>query len=117
MLLRIDRIIAGALCLILVLTAPVLALSRTAPGAAGMMVICTGTGPVSIVVDGTGQPIGQTHICPDCAAAALGAILPEIAQQLVHEPRSFVTQSFAPGPPSGWQRVLHAWARAPPSAA
>lgn len=117
MILSVHRIITGALCLILVWTAPALALARTAPGAAGMMVICTGTGPVSIAVDGAGQPIAGGHICPDCAAAALGAVLPGLTGQPLYEPRVFAATADAPRAHSGWQKRLHARARAPPGRA
>ena len=31
------------------------------------MVLCTGTGPLTVSVDENGQPTGPAHICPDCA--------------------------------------------------
>lgn len=33
----------------------------------GAIVLCTGTGPISVRVDSQGQPIGPMPICPDCA--------------------------------------------------
>lgn len=109
-----QSIIAGALSLILVLTAPALALSRTAPNAAGTVVICTGTGPMSIVVDSDGQPIDHIHICPECAFAALSAVLPDLMQQPVYMPRVLASGISMAAVQLGAVRVPSACARAPP---
>ena len=34
--------------------------------ASGSIVLCTGTGPISVQVDSDGQPFGPMPICPDC---------------------------------------------------
>lgn len=117
MALNTQRIIGAALSLILVLTAPALALSRTAPNAAGTMVICTGSGPLSIVVDSDGQPIDHIHICPECAFAALSAVLPDLVQQPVYMPRVLAAGIFMAAVQSGAARVPAACARAPPCGA
>ncbi len=44
-----------------------MAQARMTPGPKGHIVLCTGTGPLSVLVDAKGQPTGATHICPDCA--------------------------------------------------
>ena len=41
--------------------------------AAGQMVICTGTGPVTIYVDAEGRPAAPPHPCPDCISLTLDA--------------------------------------------
>ena len=62
---------ALALAFLLVVTAQSMAVARGMPGAAGSVVLCTGTGPVTILTDAEGQPIGPAHICPDCALALI----------------------------------------------
>ena len=62
---------AIALALLLVVTAQSMAVARGMPGAAGSVVLCTGSGPVTILTDAEGQPIGPAHICPDCALALI----------------------------------------------
>jgi len=47
--------------------------------AAGSIVLCSSTGPIAIVVDADGQPIGPMPICPDCALGGLDAIELNIA--------------------------------------
>ena len=56
------------LALMLALTGQSMAVARGMPGAAGEIVLCTGTGPMVVSVDATGQPVGPPHICPDFAA-------------------------------------------------
>lgn len=86
---RLRPYLAGFLAVVLVLTSQGFALARTAEGPAGAMVICTGTGPVTVLVDEDGQPTGAVHICPDCALSLFDAIspaspawLPDAAQSL-----------------------------------
>lgn len=50
---------------------------RVAPGPAGMIEICTGSGPVRVVTGKDGAPLGPVHICPDCVLAALSVDLPQ----------------------------------------
>ncbi|GAA3864603.1 hypothetical protein [Celeribacter arenosi] len=38
--------------------------------AAGAIVLCTGSGYVTVAVDADGQPVGPHHICPDCVMHA-----------------------------------------------
>lgn len=64
---QVRTYLAVALALVLTLTAQGMALARTAPDPAGQMVLCTGTGPVTVLVDAEGQPTGAVHICPECA--------------------------------------------------
>lgn len=39
--------------------------------ASGAMVLCTGTGPISVVIGADGEPMGPMPICPDCAFSFL----------------------------------------------
>lgn len=66
---------AIALAVLLVLTGQSMALMRSAPDPAGQMVLCTGTGPITVLTDENGLPVGQPHICPDCAMSLFAAVL------------------------------------------
>ncbi len=60
------------LALMVALTSQSMALARGQMyDASGAMVICTGTGPVSVLVDREGQPVERAPICPDCAFSFL----------------------------------------------
>lgn len=63
-----------ALCLLLALTSQSMAVARGAPGPTGQVVLCTGTGPVTILVGADGQPTGAVHICPDLALGLFAAL-------------------------------------------
>jgi hypothetical protein len=67
-------VLGAVLALMLILTGQSLAVMRMAPGPAGEMVLCTGSGPVAVAVDENGQPVGPPHICPDCAMALFHAV-------------------------------------------
>jgi len=73
--------LALTLVAIMVLTSQSMAVARgMATNAAGQIVLCTGTGPVSVYVDEDGQPTRPPHICPDCALHLLAAVAaPDIA--------------------------------------
>lgn len=57
------------MALVIGLTSVQLAAARGQAPAVGMMEICTGTGPIHILVDENGQPTGNVMICPDYALA------------------------------------------------
>lgn len=65
------------LALVIGLTSVQLAAARGQPPAVGTVVICTGTGPVHILVDETGQPTGGVMVCPDYATAFFADIWAE----------------------------------------
>ncbi|MDX1823017.1 MAG: hypothetical protein R3197_19165 [Paracoccaceae bacterium] len=67
-------LIAVVLALLLVLTAQAMAVARGMPGVAGAVVLCTGTGPVTVLTDAEGQPVGPAHICPDCTLSLIVAL-------------------------------------------
>lgn len=57
------------LALLIAFTSVQFAAARGQPPAVGTMEICTGTGPVHILVDENGEPTGGVMICPDYAMA------------------------------------------------
>jgi len=72
--------LALCLALLLTLTSQTMATARGAPTPVGQAVLCTGTGPVTILVDAEGQPTGQVHICPDCALNFLDGVPAPLAK-------------------------------------
>ncbi|MFX4298946.1 MULTISPECIES: hypothetical protein [Roseobacteraceae] len=58
--------------LTLVVTAQAFAQARGSADAVGQMVLCIGTGSVTVNVDANGQPVDAPHICPDAALTLLG---------------------------------------------
>ena len=74
MMMRIRALIAYALVAVVVLTGQVMATARTMPDATGEMVICTGSGAVTVHLDEDGNPTGPPHICPDCVMSLLVAV-------------------------------------------
>ena len=69
-----PRLFAGLLlALLLGLTGQSMAVARGAPPPVGVMVLCTGAGPLRVLVDETGAPVGPMHICPDCALSLFDA--------------------------------------------
>ncbi len=73
----IRSYLALALALVLALTGHSMAVARGMPNAVGKIVLCTGTGPIAVLVDEGGQPVGQPHICPDCALSLFDVHSPD----------------------------------------
>lgn len=74
-MIRLFRpLVAIALAFLLVFTAQSMAVARGVAGPAGSVVLCTGTGPVTILTDANGQPVGHAHICPDCTLLLILAV-------------------------------------------
>lgn len=69
--------------LTLVVTAQAFALARGAAPVAGQMVLCIGTGSVTVNIDADGQPVGTPHICPDAALTLLGQDVMIVAPERV----------------------------------
>ncbi len=65
----LRSITAVGLCLFLALTSVTLAVARGAAEPVGQMVLCTGEGTRTVLVDAKGQPATPPHICPDCLLA------------------------------------------------
>lgn len=76
---RLHAHISALLVAVLVLTGHAMAEARTMTNAAGELVLCTGTGPLTILVDAEGKPTGPPHICPDCALALFADITAPIS--------------------------------------
>lgn len=76
MIKQIRPLAAIVLALLLVFTAQSMAVARGMAGADGMVVLCTGSGPVTVLTDAEGQPIGPAHICPDCTLSLIAAVAP-----------------------------------------
>lgn len=58
----------GLLSVVLIAISSVqLAAARGQSPAVGTMVICSGSGPLMVLVDETGQPTGGVMVCPDYA--------------------------------------------------
>jgi len=111
------RRLAGlTLALTIALTSVTMALARgQTRDAAGIMIICSGAGVVSVSVDADGDPVGPVHICPDCALGALAWVdigstlsLPDRAEFRL----SFVSEHVSV-PGLGWSAPR---ARGPPLA-
>ncbi|MFT6457354.1 hypothetical protein [Pseudophaeobacter arcticus] len=66
--------LALMLALVVTLTGHVSASAQGARDASGQMVICSGSGPVTIYVDKDGQPTKAPHFCPDCVMHLLDAV-------------------------------------------
>ena len=66
--------VGNFLVLVIAFTSVELAAARGQNAAVGTMVICTGTGPVHILVDENGEPTGGVMICPDYALAFLAHV-------------------------------------------
>lgn len=102
------------LAVILALTGQSMAVARGMPSASGEIILCTGTGPISVLVDANGQPVGKPHICPDCALSLFAALAVEPPQLLrpvgrvialrveigSHNETGLVIPQRARGPPS-----------------
>ena len=108
-----SPILAALMAVILALTGQTMAVARGATGPAGSMVLCTGTGPITVLVDEQGQPIGPRHICPDCSLSLFSSLGP--AQTLPARPGRWQAAVFGiPPRHSTGQIAPHAQARAPP---
>lgn len=70
--------LAVFLSLLVVLTGQGMAATRGMNAAVGHMVLCTGDGPVVVMVDENGQPTQAPSFCPDYALTLLGAVLPDV---------------------------------------
>lgn len=108
--------LALTLVAIMVLTSQSMAVARgAAMDASGQIVLCTGTGPVTVYVDENGQPVGRPHICPDCALHVLAAVA---APDIVPVPLAVTLhkQGFAAVDIRAESRACATSARDPPAA-
>ncbi len=111
---RLPNLFALFLAGLIALTSVSMSLARgQMRDASGSMVLCTGTGPMTVQVDREGQPIGPMPICPDCAFSFVDALatvpafsLPQTCQidvifefDTVPNPGISPVQDRARGPP------------------
>ena len=107
---------ALGLALLLVVTGQALAVARGAPLPAGQVELCTGSGPVMVLLDSHGQPIDAPHYCPEGVLALLLAVaLPMPDPRPSPVSRRLDAPVPAPGRPLGLAPAPRA--RAPPLAA
>lgn len=71
---RFKSIFGVCLALLLAVTSQSMAVSRGMSTAAGQMVICTGSGPITVYVDADGTPTTAAHSCADCIVALTDAV-------------------------------------------
>ncbi|QYK42651.1 MAG: hypothetical protein KF887_05960 [Paracoccaceae bacterium] len=102
------------LAVVLALVSQTGAVARAQAGVPGLeMVLCTGSGTVTVTLDAEGNPTGPRHPCPDCLAA-LAPFLPPAAPVL-HRPATTGRSILPPGQPVAIPRPAPApLARAPP---
>lgn len=102
------------LILALMLSAQALASARGQARIGDAIVICSGASVTTIIVDADGQPVEQTHFCPDMALSLMAAIAPG-AGWVAPDPKLL---EFRPPEPIGLGQGRTApapRARAPPS--
>lgn len=115
MMMQSLRIFLGIfLSLAVVLTAHSAAAARGAQDVSGQMVICTGTGPVTIYVDSEGQPTRPPHYCPDCIMHLLDVAAPVALGLPVPADLGSYTLVFSVGADWCASRASGAFARGPP---
>ena len=110
----IRTALLSALIAVLALTSVTLAMARGTTRIGGQVVVlCSGQGFVQIEMDERGNPVGQTHICPDMALAALahlgqapvlvhrpnGRVITDVPVRRVSAPAEHVGERRARGPP------------------
>ncbi|MCR8550664.1 hypothetical protein M4578_22805 [Salipiger sp. P9] len=61
------------LALALALTGYQMAAARAQPTPVGEIVICSGLGLMTVLVDEEGNPVNRTHVCPDGLLTLFGA--------------------------------------------
>lgn len=68
-------LIAVVFAVLLFATSQTLAVTRgTMRDATGAMVLCTGTGPITVLIGEDGAPLGPSHICPECAMGVIADV-------------------------------------------
>lgn len=110
---KIISLLRAFLVVLTVMSGQSIAQNVMMPDPTGVMVLCTGTGAVTIVVDSDGQPIDPETVCPDCVttftlATELGgldiivrAFVPADVDWASHGPGALVSLEGPParGPP------------------
>lgn len=112
---QMRRYVAAVMVGLLLVTSQSAAVARGG-GVTGQMVLCSGSGLVTVFTDANGQPTGAPHVCPDAVLGFVVALampdpaasLDRVALRLDWPERAHLTQD---GPAPIFQ------ARAPPVAA
>ncbi len=82
--------------------------------ATGAIVLCTGTGPMTVLVDHEGQPVEQAPICPDCAFSFLDFVVSSSEVQLLSSSEYEISLGFETSDRPG-RSVAQARVRGPPA--
>ncbi len=114
-MIRIRPVLALLLALIVAATSGAMAVARGQTVIAGQIVLCTGTGPVSVNVDADGQPVGPPHICPDCVMSLMAAVASPVPE-VVYTAREIALRFAAPRSAAPKRPSVRPRARAPPVA-
>jgi hypothetical protein len=88
-------ILAFVFAAMIIATSGAMASARgMARDATGEMVLCVGTGSVTVLMGADGQPLGVAHFCPDCALGSLAAVA---ENQTVQMPAAMISKiTFVP---------------------
>ena len=78
----LRQITTGLLLLVIAITSVQFAAARGQAPAVATMEICSGSGPVHILVDEHGEPTGNIMVCPDYATAFFADPTPDTARAL-----------------------------------
>jgi len=110
----LKPILAFAFAAVIIATSGAMASARgMARDASGEMVLCVGTGAVTVLMGADGQPLGVAHFCPDCALASLAVVAADETAQLAFGIVSTVHTAVYIAPATPFV-VLGASARDPP---
>ncbi|MCI5097451.1 MAG: hypothetical protein MRY77_14135 [Rhodobacteraceae bacterium] len=114
-MLMLRRYLASLLVAALVLTGHSAVAARGMTDATGQMVLCTGSGPVTVYVDEHGQPTKPPHYCPECMLHLIDLVEPGSQLCRLHQTGG-VPLAAAPDGRSlvSYKPLLTAPARAPP---
>lgn len=80
-----SPVLALMLSLLFALTGQSMASVRGMSAATGQMVLCVGSGSVTVYTDKAGQPTSAPHICPECLPSLVAVTVPPSALQGVAE--------------------------------
>ncbi len=83
------------LALLMALTSVTMAVARGQDRMGTTVEICAGFGAVFISLDANGQPVGPSHICPDCLGGVTALDLPGNPAS-PQRPQSMRRATFAP---------------------
>lgn len=73
-MMRRLSLLPWVLCTLFAVTSVTMASARGMVATGEAMVICSGYGVVTIMVDDKGEPVGTVHPCPECVAQLLVAL-------------------------------------------